>query len=75
MDICSEYDKFYFYVMLRHVFEGLFFTENNITIKTDELEEEKREKNASKNEEQQHRRSKQDFIGIWWKLPKVELED
>lgn len=50
MDICSEYDKFYFYVMLRHVFEGLFFTENNKTIKTDEPEEEKREKNASKNE-------------------------
>ena len=30
--------------MLRHVFEGIFFTESNITIETDKLEEEKRAK-------------------------------
>lgn len=34
----------HFYIMLRPVFEGIFFTENNITIETDELEGEKRAK-------------------------------
>lgn len=47
MDICSKFDHLYFYVKLNHVFEGLFFTKN-ITINTDELEEEKREKMPQK---------------------------
>lgn len=40
---------FIFMLCLGITFEGLFFTENDITIKTDELEEEKREKDISRN--------------------------
>lgn len=64
----------HFYVTLRRVFEGIFFTEKDITIETDELEEEEIE-NSVKNEEQQHRRSKRGFAGICWKSPKVEQKD
>jgi len=34
------------YVMLRHAFEGIDFTENSTTIEADELEEEKKAKNS-----------------------------
>lgn len=56
---------------LGHVFEGIFLTEKNVTIETDELEQEEESKNSVKNEEQQHRRNKQGFAGGCWKSVKL----